>query len=66
MTLKGNVSATRVRSNLVDIWFQSPDGDSSDVQVFELRCASHTQAIDIANRYNKMFGVEFTHTADTF
>jgi hypothetical protein len=54
---KGDIRATMIRDNIVELWFNSPDGDSSDTQHFQLRCASHEQAVKIANRYNRIFNV---------
>lgn len=54
---KGDIRGTEVHKNIVLIWFNSPDGDISDSQHFELRCATHAQAVKIANRYNRIFNV---------
>lgn len=54
---KGDIKGTMIKDNIIEIWFSSPDGDSSDSQIFHLRCASHAQAVKIANRYNRIFNV---------
>lgn len=58
---KGDLVATRVIGNLVELWFQSPTGDSSDSFIFMMTCKSHPQAVAIANRHNEVWGVEFRH-----
>lgn len=40
--------------NIVTIWFSSPDGDSSDFQMFELRCLNDTQAGNIAIMWSEL------------
>lgn len=46
--LKGLPVGVTNNRNIVTIWFSSPDGDSSDSQLFDLRCANDTQAGNIA------------------
>ena len=46
--MKGSLVAAIASGIMVEMWFQSPDGDSSDSQIFYLRCANAEQAKIIA------------------
>ena len=58
---KGDLVATEVFGTTVRMWFDSPTGDSSDVQISDLQCNSHDQAVDIANRHNEMWNIDTRH-----
>lgn len=62
---KGDLVATRVIGSHVELWFQSPTGDSSDSFIFTMTCKSHPQAVAIANRHNKAWGIDITHEEET-
>ena len=46
--MEGCLVAAFASGSKVEMWFQSPDGDSSDSQIFYLRCANAEQAKIIA------------------
>lgn len=58
---KGDLVATEVVGNTVRLWFDSPTGDSSDSQIADLQCATHDQAVAIANRHNEIWGIDVQH-----
>jgi len=58
---KGDIVATTIHGNIIQVWFQSPTGDSSDVQIFNLECVSYNQAVAIANNINATNGIEVLH-----
>jgi glutamate synthase domain-containing protein 1 len=64
--MKGSLVATQVIGNIVELWFSSPTGDSSDSHIFQMKCQSHSQAVTIANNHNAMWNVPFTHEIQTF
>ena len=45
------------RSAVVEFWFQSPTGDSSDSQIFRMACVDMAQANEIATFYQKAHGI---------
>ncbi len=45
------------RPAVVEFWFQSPTGDSSDSQIFRLDCCNMEQANAIATFYQKAHGI---------
>ena len=55
--MKGSLVAAFANGNMVEMWFQSPDGDSSDSQIFYLRCASEGQAEVIAAVHRRVWAV---------
>lgn len=58
---KGDLVATEVMNNIVTMWFRSPTGDSSDSHIFRMECRDHQQAVAIANRHNKVWGLAYFH-----
>ena len=54
--MKGSLVAAFANGNMVEMWFQSPDGDSSDSQQFALRCATPEQAERIASLHRTKWG----------
>jgi len=64
--MKGSLIGTEVIGNIVNLWFSSPTGDSSDSHIFQMKCRTHQQAVDIANNHNKMWQVPFTHEVEKF
>ena len=55
--MKGSLVAAVPNGNMLEMWFRSPDGDSSDSQVFALRCKSPEQAQTIATLHRRKWGV---------
>ncbi len=55
--MKGTLVAAFANGNMVEMWFQSPDGDSSDSQIFSLRCKDPIQAEWIASVHRTKWGV---------
>ena len=55
--MKGSLVAAFASGSKVEMWFQSPDGDSSDSQIFYLRCTSEGQAEVIAAHHRRGWGV---------
>jgi len=56
--MKGSLVAAFASGSKVEMWFQSPDGDSSDSQIFYLRCASEGQAEIIAAVHRRVWALE--------
>ena len=61
IAMKGSLVATQVIGNVVELWFSSPTGDSTDSHIFQMTCTSNAQAVTIANNHNAMWNVPFTH-----
>ena len=57
LPVKGSLVAAVATGNMVEMWFQSPDGDSSDSQTFSLRCKDPKQAEWIASVHRSKWGV---------
>ena len=55
--MKGSLVAAFASGSVVEMWFQSPDGDSSDSQIFALRCTSPGQAEVIAAHHRRVWAV---------
>ena len=55
--MKGSLVAAVANGNMVEMWFQSPDGDSSDSQIFALRCTTPEQAEVIAAHHRRVWAV---------
>ena len=56
--MKGTLVAAFANGNMVELWFQSPTGDSSDSQIFEMRCHDERQAKAIEAHHRKVWGLE--------
>ena len=54
---RGNLVAATVEGNHVLLWFQSPTGDSSDVQIATLVCHNNEQAIEIKDRHCQLWNL---------
>jgi hypothetical protein len=52
--VKGLPTAVVQSGKYVQIWCSSPDGDSSDSQILEIRCANDTQATVIYEAWCEM------------
>jgi len=55
--MKGMLTGTEVVGNYLHLWFASPDGDSSDSQIFQMRCSSEEQAKFIEGQHRKVWGL---------
>jgi hypothetical protein len=55
--MKGCLVAAFASGSKVEMWFQSPDGDSSDSQIFYLRCVTEGQAEVIAAVHRRVWAV---------
>ena len=55
--MKGCLVAAFASGSKVEMWFQSPDGDSSDSQIFYLRCVTEGQAEIIAAVHRRVWAV---------
>jgi hypothetical protein len=55
--MKGCLVAAFASGDVVEMWFQSPTGDSSDSQIFALRCTTPEQAEVIAAVHRRVWAV---------
>lgn len=55
---KGDCVAVLVNHNHVSLWFQSPTGDSTDVQIKDIICTDNRQAELVAERHRKVWGLD--------
>lgn len=53
---KGAYRGAIVWDNIVELWFSSPTGDSTDTVRFQMHCASFEQAQDIAAMHARVWG----------
>lgn len=57
VNVKGDLVACFATNTRLEMWFQSPNGDSSDVQICYLTCVSEAQAEAIAKRHREAWGL---------
>jgi hypothetical protein len=55
--MKGMLTGTEVVGNYLHLWFASPDGDSTDSQIFKMRCVDGRQAMFIEDQHRKIWGL---------
>lgn len=55
--MKGALVGTEVVGKYLHLWFQSADGDSSDSQIFQMRCVDETQAKFIEDQHRSVWGL---------
>lgn len=55
--MKGMLTGTEVVGNYLHLWFASPDGDSTDSQIFRMRCVDGRQAMFIEDQHRKIWGL---------
>jgi len=55
--MKGSLVAAFANGDMVELWFQSPTGDSSDSCQFAMKCGSPDQAEFIASLHRSKWGV---------
>ena len=53
----GCLSACFANGEYVEMWFSSPDGDSSDVQISIMRCRDNEQALEVCANHKKVWGI---------
>ena len=58
ITMKGAVAAVLTLVNTVQVWVQSPTGDSSDCHIYDIPCDSVEQAKFIAAQWQKVWGLD--------
>lgn len=58
VAMKGTVSAVLTLGHIVQIWINSPTGDSSDSNIMEITCVNSQQAKVIARHWVKAWGLE--------
>ena len=58
LRMKGTLTGTWVVGPVLQLWFQSPTGDSSDSQIFEMRCNDERQAKAIEAQHRRAWGLE--------
>lgn len=56
--MKGSVSAVTTLGAYVQVWVQSPTGDSSDCHIYEIPCVNIEQANVIAAQWRSAWGLE--------
>ena len=55
--MKGTLTGTEVVGNYLHLWFASPDGDSTDTQIFQMRCVDEAQAKFIEDQHRSVWGL---------
>ena len=55
--MKGSLVAACAKGDMLEMWIQSPTGDSSDSCMFAMRCNSPEQAEVIASLHRSKWGV---------
>lgn len=58
--MKGLPKSAVQRDNMVQVWFGSPTGDSSDSILLDIPCVSVQQASDLVEAYGKLITSEAT------
>lgn len=56
-SMKGDLVACYHTNNHVHLWFSSPTGDSTDVQVRDIICRDTEQAEMVAKRHREVWGL---------
>ena len=54
---KGSFKGYVRHDNVLDLWFSSPTGDSSDSVIFTMTCLNGEQAQEIADMHLKVWGL---------
>jgi hypothetical protein len=55
--MKGTLIGTEVVGNYLHLWFASPDGDSTDSQIFQMRCVDEAQAKFIEGQHRRIWNL---------
>lgn len=56
--VRGKCIAVLTIGSTVSLWFDSPTGDASDSQIFDLQCVSPEQAEMVANLHREVWGLD--------
>lgn len=57
VSVKGDLTAVVVIDTTIELWYQAPNGDSSDSVIHHLYCTSNAQAEAIAKRHRDAWGI---------
>ncbi len=57
IAMKGMLVGTEVVGKYLHLWYSSPDGDSTDSQIFQMRCFNEAQAKLIEDQHRKVWGL---------
>lgn len=55
--MKGSLRGIVVIDNILQLWYSSPTGDSSDVAIHELTCINNAQANTIGEMHLKVWNL---------
>jgi hypothetical protein len=55
--VKGSVFFINTVVDMVEIWIQSPTGDSTDSYIYRIRCSSEAQAQAVAKLWKAVWGL---------
>ncbi len=56
--LRGSLSATEVIGDRLNLWFDSPTGDTSDSLIYTMPCRSEAEAREINDLHRRTWGLE--------
>ena len=56
--LRGSLSGTEVIGDRLNLWFDSPTGDTSDSVICTMPCRSEAEAREIETLHRKAWGLE--------
>ncbi len=59
---KGAFRGHMLFGNVLELWFSSPTGDSSDSVIFKVTCESSEQAAEIAAMHQRVWGHSNSYT----
>ena len=62
--MSGELVGTEVRANTVFLWYQSPTGDSSDVQIGQIVCRDIRQAVEIEESHRSRWDLPALDRSD--
>jgi len=54
---KGTFRGSMIYGTILELWFSSPTGDSSDSVTLKMECTSHEQATYIAELHHRAWGL---------
>jgi hypothetical protein len=57
IAMKGMLVGTEVVGKYLHLWYSSPDGDSTDSQIFQMRCVDEAQAKLIEGQHRSVWGI---------
>jgi len=56
--LRGSLSGTEVIGDRLNLWFDSPTGDTSDSLIYTMPCRSEAEAREIETLHRQTWGLE--------